>query len=195
LTKKKKVLQEQAVVKKEYDELKKIHEKYKLDFLRTLQHCKDLESKLNILEEENSNLRKTLAFQKDKFDDMLRQKSCTFNKEIKYKDSKLKYYENVAHSMKGVYNFYNDNETTLFSKALSSLNEEKDLRKSVQTHKSISPFRMKYSIQDPKASIPMEKTITTNKNDVTQTTIKSEIDHLDMEINELKNQIKTKMVI
>jgi hypothetical protein len=97
----KNALQKQAVIKKEYDELKNVHDKYKNDFTRVLQYNKDLESKLSILEEENSNLRKTIAYEKDKFDDLLRQKLCTLNKEIRYKDSKIQYYENIVQSMKG----------------------------------------------------------------------------------------------
>ena len=95
------MLQKQSIIKKEYDELKLVHEKSKVDLARILQYNKDLESKMSILEEENNNLRKTIAYEKDKFDDLLRQKLCTLNKEIRYKDSKLQYYENIVQSIKG----------------------------------------------------------------------------------------------
>jgi len=203
----KNMLQKQSIIKKEYDDLKLTHEKYKSDFSRVLQYNKDLESKLSILEEENSNLRKTIAYEKDKFDDLLRQKLNTLNKEMRYKDSKIQYYENIVQNVKGTYNLYNDKKETYFNKSLSKFNEDNDLRRSVQakanndtdirrsvqlqSHKSISPYKMKYQ----EKSTNFEKLTITNKNEnETQNSFKSEIDHLDMEISDLKNQLKTKMV-
>ena len=78
----------------------------------------------------------------------------------------------------------------------SKQNDEKDLRRSIQTYKSTSPFKMKYSIQDNKdkeVNNKIDKTTITNKNE-TQNSFKSEIDQLDMEISDLKNQLKSKIV-
>jgi len=96
---------------------------------------------------------------------------------MRYKDSKIQYYENIVQNVKGTYNLYNDKKETYFNKSLSKFNEDNDLRRSVQSkanndtdirrsvqlqsHKSISPYKMKYQ----EKSTNVEKLTITNKNE------------------------------
>ena len=79
----------------------------KNDLKLVIQINKDFESKINILEEENINLRKKLENAKENFEEHLKNQVSYSSKEIKYKNHKIKYYQNLFESLKGIstYNF------------------------------------------------------------------------------------------
>jgi hypothetical protein len=90
-------LKDQTVIKKKYDELKSKFEKEKNEHNLTINMSKDLESKIKFLEEENCNLRKCMAFEKESLEELLKQKMASLKNELKYKDSKLESYEKLLH--------------------------------------------------------------------------------------------------
>jgi hypothetical protein len=154
---------------------------------------KDLESKINIVEDENKTLKKNIKNVKkliqmsDKLVecDLIKNKATNLENEIRYKDSIINYLESLLKKKKSKKNFnlvnpslydeskYQENFETRREKVEDS---EYDFTKSNKTKKEDSPYRLKSSIND----LNYSKTYS----------LKNEIDSLDVEIKELQSKLK-----